>query len=138
MKSHDLQIRPVYHWREPRVRAHLFLCMLAYHVEWHLRQRLAPILYGEHDKAAAELERPSIVAPMEASPAAKHKRTRHRTDQGTPVTSLRDLLHHLATLTLNSVTTPINTDYSFTVTATPTDLQTRVFELLGVKPICVQ
>ena len=40
MKSHDLQIRPVYHWREPRVRAHLFLCMLAYHVEWHLRQRL--------------------------------------------------------------------------------------------------
>ncbi len=138
LKSVDLQIRPVHHWREPRVRAHLFLCMLAYYLEWHMRQRLAPILYGEHDKAAAQAERPSIVAPIEPSPAAKRKRARRRTDQGTPVTSLRDLLRHLATLTLNSVTTPINPDYSFTVTATPTDLQKRAFELLGVKPICVQ
>ncbi len=138
MKSHDLQIRPVYHWREPRVRAHLFLCMLAYYLEWHLRQRLAPILYGDHDRAAAEAERPSIVQPLEPSPAAKRKRGRHRTDHGTPLTSLRDLLRHLATLTLNSVTTPINPNYSFTVTATPTHLQKRAFELLGVKPICVQ
>ncbi len=138
LKSVDLQIRPVYHWLEPRVRAHLFLCMLAYHVEWHMRQRLAPILYSDHDKAAAEAERPSIVAPLEPSPAAKRKRSRHRSDEGTPVTSLRDLLRHLATLTLNSVTTPINPNYSFTVSATPTDLQKRAFELLGVKPICVQ
>jgi hypothetical protein len=138
LKSVDLQIRPVYHWLEPRVRAHLFLCMLAYHVEWHMRQRLAPILYSDHDKAAAELERPSIVAPPEPSLAAKRKRTRHRTDEGTPLSSLHDLLRHLATMTLNSVTTPINPDYSFTVTATPTDLQKRAFELLGVKPICVQ
>ncbi len=138
LKSVDLQIRPVHHWLAPRVRAHLFLCMLAYHVEWHMRQRLAPILYADHDKAAAELERPSIVQPLEPSPAAKRKRTRHRSDEGTPVISLRDLLRHLATLTLNSVTTPINPNYSFTVTATPTDLQRRAFELLGVKPICVQ
>ena len=138
LKSVDMQIRPVHHWREPRVRAHLFLCMLAYHVEWHMRQRLAPILYSDHDKAAAEAQRPSVVAPPEPSPAAKRKRTRHRTDEGTPITSLRDLLRHLATMTLNSVTTPINPDYSFTVTTTPTDLQRRAFELLGVKPICVQ
>ena len=138
LKSVDLQIRPVHHWLAPRVRAHLFLCMLAYHVEWHMRQRLAPILYADHDKAAAEMERPSIVQPLEPSPAAKRKRTRHRSDEGTPVISLRDLLRHLATLTLNSVTTPINPNYSFTVTATPTDLQRRAFELLGVKPICVQ
>ena len=138
LKSVDLQIRPVYHWLAPRVRAHLFLCMLAYHVEWHMRERLKPILYADHDKAAAEAERSSIVAPLEPSPAAKRKVRRHRTDEGTPLTSLRDLLRHLATLTLNSVITPVNPNYSFTVTATPTDLQRSAFELLGVKPICVQ
>jgi transposase len=138
LKSVDLQIRPVYHWLAPRVRAHLFLCMLAYHVEWHMRERLKPILYADHDKAAAEAERSSIVAPLEPSPAAKRKARRHRTDEGSPLTSLRDLLRHLATLTLNSVITPVNPKYSFTVTATPTDLQRSAFELLGVKPICVQ
>jgi transposase len=138
LKSVDLQIRPVYHWLAPRVRAHLFLCMLAYHVEWHMRERLKPILYADHDKAAAEAERSSIVAPLEPSPAAKRKASRHRTDEGTPLTSLRDLLRHLATLTLNTVITPLNPNYSFTVTATPTDLQRSAFELLGVKPICVQ
>ncbi len=138
LKSVDLQIRPVYHWLAPRVRAHLFLCMLAYHVEWHMRDRLAPILYADHEKAAAEAERPSIVAPRAPSPAAKRKRARHGTDQGTPLTSFRDLLRHLATLNLNTATTPINPNYSFTVTTTPTNLQRRAFELLGVKPICVQ
>jgi hypothetical protein len=138
LKSVDLQIRPVYHWLAPRVRAHLFLCMLAYQVEWHIRQRLAPILYAEHDKASAETQRSSIVAPLEASPATKRKRTRHRTDQGTALTSFRDLLRHLASLTLNTVTTPINPNDRLTLTATPTDLQTKAFELLGVKPISVQ
>jgi transposase len=137
-KSVDLQIRPVYHWLAPRVRAHLFLCMLAYHVEWHMRERLKPILYADHDKTAAEAERASIVAPLEPSPAARRKANRHRTDEGTPLTPWRDLLRHLATLTLNTVITPVNPNYSFTVTATPTDLQRTAFELLGVKPICVQ
>ena len=136
LKSVDLQIRPVYHWRAPRVRAHLFLCMLAYYLEWQMRQRLKPILYHDHDKAAAE--RRSIVAAAEPSPAAKRKRARHRTDQGTPLTSFRDLLRHLATLTLNTVSTPINPNYSFTVTATPTQLQSKAFDLLGVKPMRVQ
>jgi hypothetical protein len=112
--------------------------MLAYHVEWHMRERLKPILYDDHDKAEAEAKRCCVVAPLVPSPAAKRKRARHRTDQGTPLTSFRDLLRHLASLTLNSVTTPINPDYSFTLTATPTDLQKRAFELLGVKPVCVQ
>ena len=112
--------------------------MLAYHVEWHMRERLRPILYDDHDRAAGEAKRPSIVAPREPSPAAKRKRARHRTDEGTALTSFRDLLRHLATQTLNSVTTAINPNYSFTVTATPTDLQRRAFELLGVKPIRVQ
>ncbi len=75
---------------------------------------------------------------MEPSPAAKRKWTRQRTHEGTPLASWRDLLRHLASLTINSVTTPINPNYSFTAAATPTDLQRRAFELLGVKPICVQ
>ncbi len=66
------------------------------------------------------------------------KRAGHRTDQGGPLTSFRDMLRHLATLNLNTATTPINPKYSFTVTTTPTDLQRRAFELLRVKPICVQ
>lgn len=136
LKSVDLQIRPVYHWLAPRVRAHLFLCMLAYHLEWQMRQRLKPLLYDDHD--TADVERPSVVAPAEPSPAAKRKRARHRTDQGIPLSSVRDLLSHLATLTLNTVRTPINPNYSFTVTATPTQLQTKAFDLLGVKPLRVQ
>lgn len=96
------------------------------------------ILYDDHDRAAAEAKRSSIVAPREPSPAAKRKRARHRTDDGTALASFRDLLRHLATQTLNSVTTAINPNYSFTVTATPTNLQRRAFELLGVKPLRVQ
>ena len=103
-----------------------------------MRQRLAPLLYADHDKATAQTTRASAVAPPEPSPAAQRKRARHKTDEGAPLTSLRDLLRHLATMTLNNVTSPINPDYSFTVTATPTDLQRRAFELLGIKPICVQ
>ncbi len=138
LKSVDLQIRPVYHWLAPRLRAHLFLCMLAYHLEWHMRQRLEPILHDDHDKPTAEKQRRSIVAPAEPSTAAKRKRARRRTDQGTPLTSFRDLLRHLATLTLNTVSTPLNPNYSFSLTATPTELQTKAFELLGVKPMRVQ
>lgn len=137
-KSVDLQVRPVFHRREPRVRAHLFLCMLAYYVEWHMRERLAPILHGDHDKAEGEAARASIVAPRAVSRAAKRKNARRRTDDGVAVTSWRDLLRHLASLTLNTVAFPINPDYAFTVTANPTKLQKKAFDLLGVKPIRTQ
>ncbi len=138
LKAVDLQVRPVFHWRAPRVRAHLFLCMLAYYVEWHMRQRLAPILLGEHDHAGAEAARASPVAARPPSRAAKRKNARRRTADGIPLTSWRDLLRHLATLSLNTVAMPINPNYAFTVTATPTQLQQKAFDLLGVKPIRVQ
>ena len=105
LKSVDLQIRPVHHWLEPRVRAHVFLCMLAYYLEWHLRQVWAPILFEDHDRAAAERERASPVAAA-VSPAARRKRGRRRTDDGVPISSFHDLLEHLATLTLNTVALP--------------------------------
>ena len=62
LKTVDLDIRPVFHWTAPRVRAHVFLCLLAYHLEWHLRQALAPMLFDDHDRATAEAGRASAVA----------------------------------------------------------------------------
>ena len=73
IKTVDLQVRPVYHWLADRVRAHVFLCMLAYYLEWHMRQRLAPMLYDDTDKEAAEALRASVVAKAERSPAAVTK-----------------------------------------------------------------
>ena len=73
IKTVDLQVRPVYHWLADRVRAHVFLCMLAYVLEWHMRQRLAPMLYDDTDKEAAEALRASVVAKAERSPAAVTK-----------------------------------------------------------------
>ncbi len=105
LKSVDLRIRPIHHWIEPRVRAHVFLCMLAYYVEWHLRAAWAPILFHEHDRDAAQQERASPVAAADISEAAKRKRGRRRSDDGLPVTSFGDLLAHLATLTLTNQAT---------------------------------
>ena len=133
-KTVDLEIRPVFHWTAPRVRAHVFLCMLAYYVEHHMRRRLAPILFDDHDRAAAAAERQSIVAPAKRSPAAMRKVTSRRTDDGMPVHSFRSLIADLATLALNKVSLPSNRKYRFDLPTTPTPLQARAFELLGVSP----
>src|SRR5467141_2285807 len=78
IKTVDLQIRPIYHWLADRVRAHVFVCMLAYYLEWHMRQRLAPMLYDDTDKDAGEAQRSSIVAKAGRSPAANHRPNRGR------------------------------------------------------------
>jgi hypothetical protein len=132
LKTIDLEIRPVFHWTAPRVRAHVFLCMLAYYVEFHMRGRLAPILFDDHDRDAAAAERPSIVAPAERSPAAQRKVATRRTDDGLPVHSFRSLLSDLATLCLNKVSLPSNPKYRFELPTKPTPLQARAGELLGV------
>ena len=132
LKTADLEIRPVFHWTAPRVRAHVLLCMLAYYVEFHMRRCLAPILFDDHDRAGAAAERKSIVAPAQASPAVKRKVTSRRTDDGLPIHSFRTLLSDLATLCLNKVCLPSNQKYRFDLPTTPTPLQARAFELLGV------
>ena len=132
LKTVDLEIRPVFHWRAPRVRAHVFLCMLAFYVEFHMRERLAPILFEDHDRAAAEAARKSVVAKAERSPAAMRKIASRRTDDGVPLHSFRSLLSDLATLCLNKVSLPSNPKYSFNLPTEPTTVQTRAFELLGV------
>ena len=125
-------MRPVFHWNEQRIRAHVFLCLLAYHLEWHLRAALAPILFDDHDRAAAEAQRPSPVAKARVSPAARRKAARKRTDDRHPVHSFRTLLADLASLTRNTVR--FGKDLCATVLATPTPFQQHVFNLLEVSP----
>ena len=73
LKTVDLKVRPIYHRRPDRVRAHVLLCMLAYYVEWHMRSKLAPVLFDDHDPEAGERQRPSVVQPAQRSPAAQAK-----------------------------------------------------------------
>lgn len=134
LKGIDLQIRPVHHWLAPRVRAHVFLCMLAYYVEWHLREAWAPLLFHEHDAAGAEAERISPVQAAAVSPATQRKRATRRTEAGLPVVDYAGLMQHLATLTLNIVAVPKAPDAAFTTLAKPTPLQAAALELLGATP----
>jgi transposase len=133
IKTVDLQVRPVRHWLADRVRAHVFLCMLAYHLEWHMRQRLAPMLFDDTDKQAAEALRESVVAQAQRSPAAVTKQTTGLTADGLPVHSFRSLLADLATLARNTITTAITPDYPLTVVTRPTAIQHKAFDLLGVR-----
>jgi hypothetical protein len=130
-KTVDLRVRPIHHRREDRVRAHVFLCMLAYYVEWHMRQPLAPILFDDHDRATARAVRSSIVAPAQRSPSALEKAQLKLTADGEPVHSFRTLLKHLATLTRNRVRAGTAT---FELLSVPTPLQQRAFDLLQVRP----
>jgi hypothetical protein len=132
IKTVDLNIRPVFHWAAPRVRAHVFLCLLAYYLEWHMRQRLAPILFDDHDRVAAQAQRPSPVAKAKPSPAARRKAGTKRTDDGLPVHSFRSLLADLATLTRNTVR--FGRSHTMTVLATPNETQRRALQLLDLAP----
>jgi Transposase DDE domain len=133
IKTIDLKIRPVFHYTADRVRSHVFLCMLAYYVEWHMREALAPMLFGEDDIDAAELGRASVVAPAVPSTAAVQKARTKRTADGAPAHSFRTLLLDLATIAHNRVRTDATDDApSFTVITTPTPLQQRALSLLGV------
>jgi hypothetical protein len=132
MKTVDLEVRPIFHWASPRVRAHIFLCMLACHLEWHMRQALAPILFDDHDRETAAAQRASPVAKAQVSPAAKRKAALKRTDDDFPVHSFRSLLADLASLTQNTVR--FGRGRAMTLLATPTPLQHRALELLDVKP----
>jgi transposase len=133
MKTIDLKVRPIFHWLADRVRAHVFLCMLSYYVEWHLRKSLAPLLFDDHDREAAEALRTSVVAPAERSPAAKQKDSTKHTADGLAVHSLRTLLSDLGTLTKNLIRLP-GSDSEFHQLTEATDLQRRALELLGITP----
>ena len=132
-KTVDLKVRPIYHYAAERVRAHVFLCMLAYYVQWHLRARLKPLLFDDHDPSAAEAARVSVVAPAEVSQSAKDKARRKRTADGWPVHSFRTLLGDLATITRNRVVARLGGSEPFEIVTRPTALQREAFKLLGVR-----
>ena len=138
IKTIDLHVRPIHHWLADRVRAHVFLCMLAYHVEWHMRARLAPMLFDDDDKEAAEALRDSPVARAQRSPKAIAKQTTGRTADGTPVHSFRSLLADLATIARNTVFTALAPEHRFNILTRPTPLQQKAFELLAITIACTQ
>ena len=131
LKGEDLLVRPIFHWREDRVRAHLFLCFLAAYVRWHLEAAWAPLLYRDEAPPA----RTDPLGPPERSADALRKERDHVTPDGFPVHSFPTLLAELATLTRNRIV-PAGADEgaAFQILAEPTPLQARAFELIGVSP----
>ena len=132
LKTVDLYVRPIGHRLTERVRAHVLLCMLAYYIEWHMRRALAPLLFDDDDKAMAEAQRGSVVAPARRSPRARRKAQTQQTDDGRPVHSFQTLLRDLGTITKNQIRfvhSPLETTEMLT---TPTPLQQRALDLLQV------
>jgi transposase len=127
MKAEDIELRPIYHYLENRVRAHVFLCMLATYLTWHLRQALAPLTFTDSTKPARE----DPVVPARRSAAAAVKDTARITPDKLPVRGYHELVAHLATLTRNTVSFA---GKRLEKLATPTPEQRRVFDLLG-RPI---
>ena len=133
LKTVDLKVRPIYHYAASRVRAHVLLCMLAYYVEWHMRQQLKALLFDDEEPEVAEAARPSVVAPAEVSPSAQDKARSKRTASGESVHSFRTLLDNLATITNNRVVAPLAGAEPFDLITRPTAQQRKVFKLLGVR-----
>ena len=133
LKSLDLQIRPIFHWTSNRIKSHVLLCMLAYYVEWHMKQALAPMLFEDHDRAAAEALRESVVAPAKRSLSAMRKIRTGKTSEGLHVHSFRTLIADLGTLTKNRIHIR-STGARFDLYANATPTQNQAFKLLGVTP----
>jgi len=130
LKTIDLKVRPIRHRLEARVRAHIFLCLLAYYVEWHMREAWRPLLFGDEDQAAKRTRDP--VAPAKRSPAALRKVHTKVLDDGTPVHSFPTLLKELSSIVRN-VCRPRSAGAeapTFELTTTPTPTQHRAYELL--------
>ena len=130
LKSIDLKMHPINHRLESRVRAHVFVGMLAYYVEWHMREKLASLLFDDEEKELAESLRESIVAPAQRSPSAKRKERTKRNAAGTPVHSFRTLLDDLRTLAKNRVR--IGEHDEFYMLTEATEIQAQALKLLGV------
>ena len=133
-KGDDLAVRPIFHHKADRVRAHLFLCFLAAYVRWHLEAAWAPLLFRDEHPPA----RTDPVAPRPRSAAALAKERDHATPDGLRVTSFPVLLAELATLTRNRVVPAgLGDEAAFEVLSEPTPLQARAFDLIRVSPASV-
>jgi len=132
LKTVDLHVRPIHHRLPDRVRAHILLCMLAYYVEWHMRQHLAPILFDDDDKSQAQAARRSIVAPAQRSASAQSKALTKHTGTGAKVHSFQTLLGDLATIVKNRIQPADKNIPAFDMLTQPTAIQQRALDLLGV------
>jgi transposase len=130
LKSIDLHVRPIRHWNDDRIRAHVFVCMLAYYVEWHMRAKLRELIFDDADIAGAQAKRKSVVAKARRSDSAKKKDATRRTPDDLPVQSFQDLLKDLATLTRNSIRFE-SSETVFNQLTESTNLQRRALELLS-------
>jgi hypothetical protein len=138
IKTIDLHVRPVFHYSAERVRAHVFLCMLAYYVEWHMRERLKSMLFDDEYLEEISAGRASPVLKAVRSEHAKAKDASKRADDGLPLHSLRTLLQDLSTLTYNIARTGANPDTTIVITSRPTPIQKKAFRLLAISPDCSQ
>jgi len=138
MKTIDLHVRPVFHYSARRVRAHVFLCMLGYYVEWHMRERLKPMLFDDEYLDEASASRASPVAKALRSEHAKGKDRSKTANDGLPLHSFPTLLQDLATLAYNITHTALNPEAKIVLTTRPTPVQHKAFSLLGLNPARTQ
>jgi len=133
IKDH-LRVRPIFVYTSDHVRGHVLLCMLAYYVEWHMRKRLAPLLFEDDDRPGARMKRNGPVSKAGVSDRAKRKAGKKQNEDGFTVHSFGTLLDDLGTLTVNEVGLPGSMNATVCMLAKSTPLQKRVFELLEVNP----
>lgn len=134
LKTADLKLRPIHHWRADRVRSHIFLCLLAYYVEWHIREAWRSLLFADEDQQAKQHRDP--VAPARRSQKAQQKALTHTLPEGSPVHSFATLLQELSTIVRNTCRLPTASADAptFTVTTRPSPTQQRALDLLDVIP----
>ena len=138
IKTVDLHVRPVFHYNTERVRAHVFLCMLAYYVEWHMRECLKPMLFDDEFIEQTQAARASPVNKALRSDHAKAKDASKRNEDGSPLHSFRTLLQDLGTLAYNITSTSLNPNAKIVITTRPSPIQAKAFKLLDVNPACSQ
>ncbi|MEG4807327.1 IS1634 family transposase, partial [Microcoleus sp. F8-D3] len=137
-KTVDLKVRPIYHRLSARVKAHVFLCMLAYYVEWQMRDRLAPMLFDEEDWESAHKQQKSVVKSSKSARTVAKARTK-RTADNLPVHSFQTLLADLGTIAHNEITATMEgASWVFDKITQPTTVQQKALDLLGVSLICTQ
>lgn len=132
MKTTLLEIRPIYHWNDHRIKTHVFICMLSYYLQWHLRQRLGAFLYDEEDQQQAAKKRSSAVAPAQKSDSAQQKAQGHRHENGHPIHNMETLLMELGTICKNYLAPENKPSEAFAMITEPTSYQKQILERLGV------
>jgi len=135
LKTVDLEVRPIFHHLEDMVRAHIFLCMLSYYVDWHMREALAPLLFADDDRTAAAAKRKNVVEPAQRSDSALDKTATKSDAQGRPVHSLKTLLSKLSSIVTSIMRPKLKNAETFSKITRPDRDQARALELLGLRPI---